>query len=176
MKEITFALAKSSKLLWVKPRAVLWCQTRLRQALLLANPFSQPPQYEIVNPKSQIKNIQIEHTLHWFTSAYIHGHIPTRIAIPKPTVKRTHARKRLQEEKRVWERERERKGGFDLWWLTERFEVAVVAIGSRRWRWRRWGVVFRVIESEGLFESLVLRLESDRSEFGGESELRVFSI
>ena len=74
------------------------------------------------------------------------------------------------------ERERERKGGFDLWWLTERFEVAVVAIGSRRWRWRRWGVVFRVIESEGLFESLVLRLESDRSEFGGESELRVFSI
>lgn len=60
-----------------------------------------------------------------------HTHIATRIAIPKPTAKRTHA--------------------------IERFEPATVAIGSRRLRWQR-GV------------------ESDQFEFGGESELRVFSI
>ena len=71
-----------------------------------------PPQYETVNPKSQIKNIETEHTLHSFTSTNIHGHIPTRIAIPKPTAKqpKTHTRntikrERSQEEKRVWERE-----------------------------------------------------------------------
>ena len=46
-----------------------------------------PLQYETENPKSQIKNIKTEHTLHSFTSTYIHGHIPTRIAIPKPTAK-----------------------------------------------------------------------------------------
>ena len=46
-----------------------------------------PPQFETVNPKSQIKNIQIEHTLHSFTSTYIYGHIPTRIAKPKPMAK-----------------------------------------------------------------------------------------
>ena len=45
------------------------------------------PQYGTVNPKSKIKNIQIEHKLHTFTSTYINGHIPTRIAIPKPTAK-----------------------------------------------------------------------------------------
>ena len=152
MKEITFALAKSSKLLRVKPRAVLWCQTRLRQALLLANPFSQPSQYETVNPKSQIKKIQTEHTLHSFTSAYIHGHIPTRIAIPKPTAKRTHTTQsieRSQEEKRVIsEREKE--------FLT--YEVRRGVGGNR------------------LFEAAVTNgVESDRewrfvSEFGGESE------
>ena len=46
-----------------------------------------PSQYKTVNPKPQIKNIQTKHTLHLFTSTYIHGHIPTRIAIPKPTAK-----------------------------------------------------------------------------------------
>ena len=45
------------------------------------------PQYETIKPKPQIKNIKTEHTLHSFTSTYIHGHIPTRIAIPKPTAK-----------------------------------------------------------------------------------------
>ena len=49
--------------------------------------------------------------MHSFTSAYIHGHIPTRIAIPKPTAKRTHTTQsieRSQEEKRVIsEREKE---------------------------------------------------------------------
>ena len=46
-----------------------------------------PSQYKTVNPKPQIKNIQTKHTLHLFTSTYIHSHIPTRIAIPKPTAK-----------------------------------------------------------------------------------------
>ena len=46
-----------------------------------------PPQYETVNPKSQIKNRQTKHKLHSFTSTYIHGQIPKRIAIPKPTAK-----------------------------------------------------------------------------------------
>ena len=67
---------------------------------LLANPFSQPLLYKTVNPKSEIKNIQTEHTLQSFTSAYI----PTTIAIPKPTTKCTHVtqpRERSQEEKRV---------------------------------------------------------------------------
>ena len=93
----------------------------------------------------------------------------------------THTRhnwERDRKRKRECVREREGKGGSDLWWLTERFETVAVAIGSRssggvderrRWRCgvesdREWGFV-------GEFG-----VKSDRSELGGESELRVFSI
>ena len=76
---------------------------------------------------------------------------------PRRNAHTQHNRERDCKRKR--ECERKRKRGFDLWWPTERFEMVAVAIGSRsvggvdeRRRWQRG------VESEGLFESLVLRV------------------
>ena len=82
-----------------------------------------PPQYETVNPKSKIKNIQTEHKLHTFPSTYIHGHIPTRIAIHVhiyihtwPQITHVHKNtrawhKRERDRKRKRKCEREKLGG-----------------------------------------------------------------
>ena len=99
---------------------------------------------------------------------------------PRPNAHTRHNREREIARGKESVRERERKRGSDLWWLTERFETVAVAIGSRsgggvdeRRRWRRWeaAVAAWCWEWGFVWES---REESDRSKLGGESELGHF--